>query len=209
MNLIKYLPQFYKNTPEVVNLMNSFNTVNDEFKTAIKDLENQIFIDKATWALDLWDIYVGINTKEFIVEERREKIKARLQGKGVITNQIIKEIVEEYGHGIAEVIEFPEDYTFKIKFISRKGYPTYNDYLKQDVEYWKPAHFKTIYEYLWNKWGEVNTYTWRELNSKKRTWYWLASHELLYKSTYENLEKMLNIDLEPYLHKELQEERNE
>lgn len=202
MKLKKYLPQFYLNSKQVIDILEVLDTKNEEIKIDINDLQKQLFVDTATWGIDIWERYLGILTNnDYDIDYRRSRIKSRLIGQGTITKKKLKNIIESFEHGQVDIIENTAEYEFIIRFLTRKGVPDNVNDIKNEVERLKPAHLKVIYEFLYNTWNEVNIYTWGETN--RFTWDGLAQYEILYGLTHDQLRKMKEKELKAYKNNEM------
>lgn len=173
MQLMKHLPSFYYNSEEVRNIQASIGIENDMLQAAIKDLLDQLFVETATWGLEYWERYVGLEVdKNEILVNRRSCIMTRLRGQGTTTVEMIKNVCMSFTGGEVDVIEHTERYAFTIKFISIKGIPGNIEYLRGAIEEIKPAHLGFSFEYTYNTWWMVectgNCWEYYELQNK--TW---------------------------------------
>jgi len=111
----------------------------------ILDLENQFFVEKATWGLTLWEQLLDIGEKETrnaSLEARRETILSKIRGRGTSTIDVIKSVAQTYNpDGGVEIDEIPAEYMFYIRFINFKfGEGIDIDKLYKILEEIKPAH---------------------------------------------------------------------
>ena len=137
----------------------------------IKDIIDNIFIDTATWSLDLWEEELGIDTiLNDTLENRRSRIKAKLRGYGVCTKKHIKNVALSYGYGEVEPIEHYEDYMLEIKFVSTIGIPPNLNDFKKTMRLIVPAHIGIKYTFRYNTWQDVfNLGEWQKTKDKG-TW---------------------------------------
>lgn len=169
MELIQYLPNFYYNSEEVKNIQYSLGIENDKLQRAIMDLLDQLFVNSATWGLEYWEKYLGLEVdRGETLENRRGRVMTRLRGQGTTTKAMIKNICRSFTGGEVEVIEDSSNYRFIIKFIDIKGVPGNIDYLASSIEEIKPAHLGFSFEYTYTVWDNLRPKTWGELSSK--TW---------------------------------------
>lgn len=175
--LLEYLPSYYKDSKVFAELLKAFTGEINKNNYAIYDLENQLFIDTATWGLNIWEREFSIKTDiSKSLPERREVIKAKMRGSGTCTIEMIKNTALAYTNAETEVIEDNPNYTFIIKFINIKGVPPDIDSFKNTIESIKPAHIDYKLEYRYTTWGELKKSTWGEL--KKHTWAELRTKEV-------------------------------
>lgn len=173
MELMKYLPSFYYNSEEVKNIQASIGVENDNLRVAIIDLLSQLFVESATWGLDHWEMYLGIEVdRTEAVVNRRSRIMTRLRGQGTTTKEMIKNVCRSFTGGEVDIIENSSDYSFIIKFIDIKGIPGNIDYLAKSIEEIKPAHLYFSFEYKYNTWWvlEETGNTWEYYELQMKTW---------------------------------------
>lgn len=162
--LINLLPDFFKQSNEMVDIQNAIEVVYSDFDEAQKDLESQLFIETATWCLPLWEKFLGLPIAfEKPIEERRSKIKSRLRGYGTSTKELIKNIALSFNNGDLEVTEDNPNYTVSIEFVSALGVPSNIDDLKAAVKVVIPAHLEVTYIFKYRRWSEFAAKTWAEV----------------------------------------------
>lgn len=171
-NLMLLLPWYYKSNVTIEGLQNSIAKELGKIYYNLEDLINQLFIDTATWGLSIYEKQLGLQTNlSLSYEERREIIKAKLWGRGTTTKQMIKDTAEAFSGGEVDVIEYPEESKFIVKFIGIKGIPRNMQGFIDMLETIKPAHLAYEFKYtytVWNHltdltWGQANAMTWDEL----------------------------------------------
>lgn len=171
-DLMKYLPWYYQSSTVMREIQNSIAKEFGALNYNIIDLEKQFFIDTATWGLSIYEKELRLPTNLTLsYEERREIIKAKLWGRGTTTKQMIKDTAEAFSGGEVDVIEYPEEYKFVVKFIGVKGIPRNMQGFIDMLETIKPAHLAYEFKYtytVWNHltdltWGQANAMTWDEL----------------------------------------------
>ena len=151
----------------------------------IQDIIDNLFVDTATWSLDLWEEELGIDTViDDTLENRRSRIKAKLRGYGVCTKKHIKNVALSYGYGEVEPIEHYEDYMLEIKFISTLGIPPNLNDFKKTMRLIVPAHIGIKYTFKYNTWEDIKQacikhgYTWDYFKQHNVTWEDLRSKDL-------------------------------
>lgn len=174
MSLIDLLPDFYKNSSQTVNIQEAFQHWTDLLNTSKDDLLLQLNVNTATWGLALWENYLKLDTdvsKPY--EFRRERIRAKIRGTGTVTKQMIIDTARSYANGDVEVIEYPSEYRFVVKFVGQKGIPANMSGLEITINEIKPAHLGFTFEYTYNTWAEVSSNLWNDVSTM--TWYDLAT----------------------------------
>ena len=173
-DLMSLLPWYYKSNVTIEGLQNSIAKELGKLYYNLEDLINQLFIDTATWGLSLYEKQLGLQTNlSLSYEERRKIIKAKLWGRGRTTKQMIKDTAEAFSGGEVDVIEYPEESKFIVKFIGVKGIPRNMQGFIDMLETIKPAHlaYEIMYTYtVWDfvkhiTWEQASQYTWNEFRT--------------------------------------------
>lgn len=168
-DLMKYLPPYYHKIYEMKEIQKTSANELGFLKYFADDIFKQVFLDTATWGLELWEKDLGIITDFSKSDQfRREIIKARLRGRGTVTKKLIKKIAESFTNAEVEVIEQPATFSFVIKFIGVKGIPPNMAGLIEEIENIKPAHLLYSFEYTYTWWDKLKELTWNEASEK--TW---------------------------------------
>lgn len=165
--LLKYLPDYYKKSKVFSQLFRVLSNEVDSNNLEIKDLENQLFVDTATWGLDDWERELKMYTdlsKPYL--DRREAVKAKMRGSGTCTIEMIENTALAYTNAEIKVIEDNPKCTFKIKFVGVKGIPRDIELFKSTIDMIKPAHLTYTIEYTYNVWNDLKSKKWSDLSSK-------------------------------------------
>lgn len=175
-DLAQYLPDYYRWIREFQQITCTEGEEIDQLKSGIDELLDQFSIDTATWGLSLWESELGLAvdpTKP--TEWRRERIKAKLRGAGTTTKQMIQNAAAAFSGGEVDVIEYPSEYRFEVKFIGVKGIPPNMAGFIEMLEQIKPAHLAYSFKYTYTVWNAVKNLTWNQATSK--TWNELKVYE--------------------------------
>ena len=173
IDLSKYVPKIISDISEFKNIYISQGLELSLLNKHIKDLQNQLFVNKATWGLDFFERDYGIKTDiSKTYEERREVILAKKRGTGTVTKEMIKNTAKAFTNVDVDVIE-NKDYSFTVRFIGEKGIPKNLQDFKDMLEEIKPAHLAynleftyTVWDFLKEKnltWASASNKTWDEL----------------------------------------------
>lgn len=176
VDLFQYLPDYYRGIREFEEIMNAEGEELGKLWSEIDNLPNQFSATTATWGLSLWESELGLAvdpTKP--TEWRRERIKAKLRGLGTTTKQMIKNAAAAFSGGEVDVIEYPAEHRFVIKFIGVKGIPPNMAGFIEMLEQIKPAHLAYSFKYTYTVWSIVKNITWNQANVK--TWNELKVYE--------------------------------
>ncbi len=179
MKLIHYLPFYYKDIAEIVELQ---EVIESEKKIIIERIINtfkQAYILEADTSLPIWEQIYGLTTGDTntLIQQRRELVLSKMRSLGATTAEQIKRVALAFTNGEIEVIEKYKDYAIEIKFISIVGVvPNINDFKKALAEI-IPAHIGYSITYRYNTHGDIENsgatqeqlekYTHNELYNKK------------------------------------------
>lgn len=165
VDLMKYLPTYWHEIEQMKVLQEILGKNLAEVIAFKQDLFNQMFIETATWGLSRWEKIFGLPIEiEKNYSFRRERIKAKIRGSGTTTKQLIINIASAFSNGEVEVIEYPNEYRFVVKFVGVKGVPANMKDLTSSIEEVKPAHLAFTFEYTYNYWNNLKAYTWSALS---------------------------------------------
>lgn len=160
-DLMQYLPKYYLKSLVMKNLQDSFSKELAIANYNIQDIVNQLFVDTATWGLELWERELKITTdvsKPY--EYRRSFIKAKIRGVGTTTKNMLKNTALAYTNAEVDIIENFNDYSFVLKFVGVKGIPLNMAPLIETIEEIKPAHLNYSFEYTYTWWYKLKELTW-------------------------------------------------
>lgn len=177
-DLMAYMPDYYHNSRVVINELNSQSYEVGKLLVTLDDIEKQLYINTATWGLEIYEKIYGIETNlNASYEDRREVIKAKMRGQGTITKAMIKNTAEAFSGGEVEIIEHPEDYYFIVKFVGVKGIPRNMSAFINMLEDIKPAHLDYELQYSYTVWNTVKAENVTWSNAKINTWDQLKTYE--------------------------------
>ncbi len=144
-----------------------FETEGTQYATrddAVADLQLQLNVDTATWALPIYETELGIAvdpSKSY--SERRAVIKSKMRGVGQVDAALIKLVVDSWTNGDVNV-SFA-DSTITITFTSVIGIPENISDVEIAIEEIKAAHLAVLYVYLYNTYGVLSAFTHGELSA--------------------------------------------
>ena len=168
-DLMGYLPGYFKTTRIMSELQAAQAREIGLINARRVDLINQLFIETSTWALELWENELGIETdRSKPYETRREIVKAKRRGNGTVTKQMLKTTALAYTNAEVQIIEDPGNHTFVIKFIGVLGIPPNMAGLVETINEIKPAHLDYRFEYAYSWWDRVSSLQWGQCSSQ--TW---------------------------------------
>ena len=115
-----------------------------------EDVLAQLWIDTATWGLDLWEQWCGLPTdRSRPYSYRRGRIKAKLRGQGATTAEMIASVVASFGFQPEQVsvTEHPADYQFEVVVSDLAAVPEDTADIQAAVNEIKPAHLDYWFTY--------------------------------------------------------------
>ncbi|MED4599862.1 DUF2313 domain-containing protein [Paenibacillus validus] len=155
--MIKQLQPFQRKSAVYKAIFDAKASQFENRAAAIADLQLQLSVDTATWALDIYEKDHGIPTdRSKPYSERRSVIKSKMRGTGKVDSVLIEITAESWTNGEVEV---SFDGQIVIKFISEVGTPSGIDDLKKAIEEIKPAHLAVRYEYKYLSIADVESMT--------------------------------------------------
>jgi len=172
-DLMKYLPQnksFYSDSKIMKAIQDAYATEFGYTYFFLEDFMKQFLTpETATWGLSFWEEQLGLKTdisKSY--EERREIIMSRLRGIGTIGREVIKRAAEAFSGGDVDVIEYPAEHRFIVKFVGTLGVPKNMVSFIEMIEDLKPAHLAYSFEYIFTWWDMLKELTWAQAGTM--TW---------------------------------------
>lgn len=162
MNLSSVLPDYYDDNETMQELQKILSEVTDILEKGLKKTMEDAFWSRASGSeiLTRYEKMFGISPDAGKSDRyRRERIAARVAGAGTTTASLIQHIAESYTNASVELIEnFPE-YIVTVRFTGTSGIPGNIADIKASIEEAIPAHLKVLYEYIFNTYGSVGTFT--------------------------------------------------
>lgn len=159
------------------DILSALETEYERLKNEIQITENTFFVLLADKYLDRHLSDLGLPLGSDGLEEKRSRILARLRGIGTVTKAMLKNVANAYVDGQIEILEFPSEYMFGIKFISKKGRPPNLDDLMSVIEEIKPAHLAVEYIFTYRIWQDIINILGDWQTVKNHTWDWLLTFD--------------------------------
>ena len=141
--LIEQLPDFYHNSPEVVDLQNAFTKQINSAWMQREEFLNQLNVQTATWSLPIWEYLYGIEADTTrSLEFRRACILSKLRGYGTATLEMMKNVAKSFCNSDVEIIEYNDEFRFEIKFDGTASAIENKDGFLKAIRELKPAHLQ-------------------------------------------------------------------
>ena len=171
MDILKYLPHFLSKDPMFHCAAETCNEEHDRLRLALQNLADNFFVNTATWALPLYESFLGIKASDGDSDEfRRQRILFKLQHVDVSTKDFMNSIINLYSVGHIE--EVNEEYYFKVYCIMNGKDTTTLQKLITQLNIYKPAHlgYAIYLGYSWNgkiHWNGEATFSTATIVSQK------------------------------------------
>lgn len=148
MKFIEQLPFFYYEDKNVNSIQEALESENGIYNSKIEDAISQLYVNTATWSLELWEKMLDIKPQTGDYEIRRKNIKAKLRSRGVVTPQRLINITKSYTDSEVDLDEFSAEYYFVIcMWLNSLNAEEFLE-LKNIIETIKPCHLDIIYKWM-------------------------------------------------------------
>ncbi|WCK55439.1 DUF2313 domain-containing protein [Aneurinibacillus sp. Ricciae_BoGa-3] len=166
------VPDYFGDTENDTTLRKKLSVLAKTFEnneTMIEQAFDEIFARTSSALLERWEITVGLNTATGQPDANRQaRILGKTRGSGTTTPALIQSVAEAYSNGEVQVIEYPAEYRFVVKFTGTRGVPPNLDDLKKALQEIKQAHLVMEFAFTYTVWSELKATTWGNL--KNYTW---------------------------------------
>ena len=168
------LPFYYRKSAVMREIIDSIETEFSRLQSETNLTENQFFVILSDRDISKHEQDVGLAPdSEADIDTRRGRVLSKLRGTGTVTKSMMKNVAASFVNGKIEIIEYPSEYAFAVKFNSKTGIPYNLSDIQAMIEEIKPAHLAVDYIFtyrLWQDikdeleiWNTVKTYTWEFL----------------------------------------------
>ena len=168
------MPNYYKKSLVMKEIMDSIETEFNRLQNETNLTQNQFFVLLSDRDISEHEKDVGLMPDTASdIDTRRGRVLSKLRGTGTVTKAMMKNVAASFVNGAIEVIEYPTEYAFAVKFKSKTGVPYNLSDIQAMIEEIKPAHLNVDYIFtyrLWqdikdelDTWDTVNEYTWEYL----------------------------------------------
>ena len=152
MGLMDYLPDYYQGNTTMTELQEILTNQINFVASGKEAVINELFVNTAASLLSRYELIYGIDANLIINNSlRREKILAKVSGRGTTTKQMIEDVAASFANGEIEVIEDNVNYKFTIRFIGQVGYPPGIDNLVIAINEIKPAHLQLEFTIIYTQ----------------------------------------------------------
>ena len=160
MRLIDYLPGFYHGSPEVQAIQQALEPEACRLRREREEFARQLVLLDADWGLEYWERALGIPVDVSKPPEfRRSRAASKLRGQGTATIGLLQNVAMSFANGQVDILEYPEQFRFEVKFTGVIGIPPNLDDLSDAIDEIKPAHLTYSYIILYRLHKNLRVYT--------------------------------------------------
>lgn len=162
--LSRYLPTFLFRDTSFSDTLSTLSHEHEVQRLTLTDAAQQAFVKTATWGLDDWEEFVGLEHESAdTLQTRRNKILRKLTGVDSVTVPFLTRLVNLYvADGQAAVIDYPDKYS--IEMLYHGGQVIDYEKLRSAISTYIPAHIGyklvtiTTADLLYHGTGTVQAY---------------------------------------------------
>lgn len=140
VELRRYLPTFLFHDATFSDTLGTLSHEHEIQRLTLTDAAQQAFVKTATWGLDDWEEFVGLEHESAdTLQTRRNKILMKLAGVDSVTVPFLTRLVNLYvADGQAVVIDHPD--TYSIEILHHGGQVLDYDGLEDAINTYIPSH---------------------------------------------------------------------
>lgn len=146
VDLSRYLPAFLFRDAVFSNTLNTLSYEHEVQRLTLTDAAKQAFVQTATWGLDDWEEFVGLEHAQVdTVQTRKNKILMKLTGVESVTVPFLEALINQYiDDKSGTVTDHPETYSadFNIPLVDKVSLLG----IAKDVRTYIPAHIGPVYK---------------------------------------------------------------
>ncbi|GAA4828091.1 hypothetical protein GCM10023310_01010 [Paenibacillus vulneris] len=176
--LLGRLPKLYSDILESRAIAESEGVEFESIYNTGADIEDQRFVEKATWGISLWEKEFGIvPSLGQPYEQRRSVVRSKIRGTGLITVKLFQKVAQAYDKGEIEVTQKTNLYQIVVRFVSTIGVPPNIDNLKAALEDIKPAHLDIVYIFKYTLYNDIKSknITYDDIKNRNITYHQLLN----------------------------------
>lgn len=173
------MPGYYRKSKVMNDLIHSIENEFERLKSETTLTENQFFVILSDRDIKNHEEDVGlISDTSADIETRRGRVLSKLRGTGTVTKTMMKNVAASFVNGDIEIIEYPSEYCFAVKFTSKTGVPYNIADIQAMIEEIKPAHLAVEYIFTYRLWQDVLDEIQIWTTAKNYSWEWMLTFEV-------------------------------
>ena len=173
------MPGYYRKSKVMTKLCKSIENEFDRLKQETILTENQFFVILSDRDIKIHEEDVGlVPDTSADIETRRGRVLSKLRGTGTVTKTMMKNVAASFVNGDIEIIEYPSEYCFAVKFTSKTGVPYNIADIQAMIEEIKPAHLAVKYIFTYRLWQDILDEIQIWTTAKNYSWEWMLTFEV-------------------------------
>lgn len=173
------MPGYYQKSKVINDLIHSIENEFERLKQETILTENQFFVILSDRDIKSHEDDVGlISDASADIETRRGRVLSKLRGTGTVTKTMMKNVAASFVNGDIEIIEYPSEYCFAVKFTSKTGVPYNIADIQAMIEEIKPAHLAVEYIFTYRLWQDILDEIQIWTTAKNYSWEWMLTFEV-------------------------------
>lgn len=173
------MPGYYRKSKVMNDLIHSIENKFERLKTETALTENQFFVILSDRDIKNHEEDVGlVPDTSADIETRRGRVLSKLRGTGTVTKTMMKNVAASFVNGDIEIIEYPSEYCFAVKFTSKTGVPYNITDIQTMIEEVKPAHLAVEYIFTYRLWQDILDEIQIWTTAKNYSWEWMLTFEV-------------------------------
>ena len=177
--MLEKMPGYYRKSKVMNDLVQSIENEFERLKTETALTENQFFVILSDRDIKNHEEDVGlVPDASADIETRRGRVLSKLRGTGTVTKTMMKNVAASFVNGDIEIIEYPSEYCFAVKFTSKTGVPYNIADIQAMIEEIKPAHLAVEYIFTYRLWQDILDEIQIWTAAKNYSWEWMLTFEV-------------------------------
>ena len=173
------MPGYYRKSKVMNDLIHSIENEFERLKSETTLTENQFFVILSDRDIKSHEEDVGlVPDASADIETRRGRVLSKLRGTGTVTKTMMKNVAASFVNGDIEIIEYPSEYCFAVKFTSKTGVPYNIADIQAMIEEIKPAHLAVEYIFTYRLWQDILDEIQIWTTAKNYSWEWMLTFEV-------------------------------
>ena len=177
--MLEKMPGYYRKSKVMTELCKSIENEFERLKQETILTENQFFVILSDRDIKSHEEDVGlVPDTSADIETRRGRVLSKLRGTGTVTKTMMKNVAASFVNGDIEIIEYPSEYYFAVKFTSKTGVPYNIADIQAMIEEIKPAHLAVEYIFTYRLWQDILDEIQIWTTAKNHSWEWMLTFEV-------------------------------
>ena len=177
--MLEKMPGYYRKSKVMNDLIHSIENEFERLKQETILTENQFFVILSDRDIKSHEEDVGlVPDTSADIEARRSRVLSKLRGTGTVTKTMMKNVAASFVNGDIEIIEYPSEYCFAVKFTSKTGVPYNIADIQAMIEEIKPAHLAVKYIFTYRLWQDILDEIQIWTTAKNYSWEWMLTFEV-------------------------------